>query len=294
MRVLVTDADSGFAQALLPALCARPGIEGVTGVALQAPRFEHPGLRIVQADYRDPGTFSVLSGHDALLHLGRGGRNETAGSDTVEAAVRPVHKFFHAAHDAGVRRLIHLSTAAVYGSAIHAPESSPLKPLPGFRYAQEQAHLEQLLAIDFPTGVRLRPHLIVGPHAHPAVRSVLRQPFYPRTDEPRPLFQCVHEDDLVSAVMLCLEGDARGAYNIATEDGFSLRDAIRSRHWLTFGLAPPGVGRAIAIANRFLKADIDPIWLERAKHTLLVNCRRAIIELGWRRRHTALEALAAT
>ena len=30
----------------------------------------------------------------------------------------------------------------------------PLKPLTGFRYAQEHAHLEQLLAIDFPACAR--------------------------------------------------------------------------------------------------------------------------------------------
>ena len=293
MRVLVTDADSGFAQALLPALCDRPGIDGVTGVALRPPRFAHTSLRTVQADYRDPAAFSVLAGHDALLHLGPGS-SDVPGSDTLDAAVRPVHKFFHAAHDAGVARLIHLSTAAVYGHAIHASEQSPLKPLPGFRYAAEQAHLEQLLAIDFPACVRLRPHLVVGPHAHPTVRTFLRQPFYPRADEPQPLFQCVHEDDLAAAVVLSLGPAARGPYNIATEDSFSLRDAIRARHWVSFGLAPSGARRAIGIANRFLEPDIDPVWLERATHTLLVNCRRAIIELDWRRRYTALEALAAT
>ena len=68
------------------------------------------------------------------------------------------------------------------------------------------------------------------------------------------------------------------------------RSAGSSEH----GLAPPATQRAIRLANRFLKADIDPVWLERATHTLLVNCRRAIIELGWRPRYTAHQALAAT
>src|SRR5687767_9162700 len=135
MRVLVTDADSGFAQALLVALCGRPGIEAVTGVGLRPPRFEHASFRALRADYRDPEAFSVLSGHDALLHLGRSARGDAAGSDMLDAAVRPVHKFFHAAHDAGIRRFIHLSTAAVYGGAVHASEQAPLKPLSGFRYA---------------------------------------------------------------------------------------------------------------------------------------------------------------
>src|SRR5687768_12183109 len=112
MRILVTDADAPLAQALLPVLCTRPGIEGVTGVALRPPRYQHASLTHVQADYRNPAAFSMLSGHDALLHLGQGGGGEARSSDTLDAAVRPVHKFFHAAHDAGIERLIHLSTAA--------------------------------------------------------------------------------------------------------------------------------------------------------------------------------------
>src|SRR5690349_3040073 len=124
MRVIVTDADSGFAQALLPALCARAGVESVTGIALRPPVFTHARFRAIQADYRE--STALLAGHDALVHLGAS--MGTAASDTLEAAVRPVHRFFHAANDAGIRRLVHVSTAAVYGAAVHASEHSPLKP----------------------------------------------------------------------------------------------------------------------------------------------------------------------
>ena len=292
MRVLVTDADTPLAQALLPALCDRPHIDAVAGISLKAPRFAHPSFRALQADYRDAAAYSLLAGYDALVHLGR--IRDDAGSEALDAAVRPVHRFFHAAHEAGIERLIHVSTAAVYGAAIHASEQAPLKPLEGFRYAQEQAHLERLLEIDFPGCVRLRPHFVVGPHAHPAVRRFLRQPFYPRSEESQALFQCLHEDDLAAAVVLCLESDARGAYNLAAEDSFSLRDALRARRWFAFGLAPPTARRAIGIANRVVNLGIDPVWLERTSRTLLVNCRRAIIDLGWRRRHTGLAALSAT
>lgn len=294
MRVLVTHADSLFAQALLPALCAHHAMESVTGIGTLSPRFEHARFRAIQADYRDASAFSLLAGHEALVHLGRIPPDGAASAEALDAAVRPAHRFFHAARDAGVRRFIHISTAAVYGEAVHAGEQTPMKPLPGFRYAEEQAHLEQLLAIDFPECARLRPHLVAGPHAHPTLKRFLHQPFYPRAGEREPRFQCVHEDDLVSAVLLCLETGARGAYNVATEESVSLREAIRARHWVTFGLAPRAAHRAVDIANRWLKADVDPAWLERAQHTLLVNCRRAIIELGWRRRFSALDALAST
>ena len=103
----------------------------------------------------------------------------------------------------------------------------------------------------------------------------------------------LHEDDLACAVLLCLAPAARGAYNLATEDSFSLREAVRVRCGVSIAL-PAGAARGVLrVAGRISGYDIDPAWLERASQTLLINCRRAIIELGWQRRYTARQALAA-
>ena len=151
-------------------------------------------------------------------------------NEMFDVNVRAAHKLFHAARAAGVKRLIHLSSAAVYGAAVHANEQAALRPCPSFLYAEHTAHLEQLLAIELPECVRLRPHVTLGPHAHPLLKRLVKQPFFVRLPDPQPLLQCVHEDDVAQAVMLCLENDARGAYNLAADDSFSLRDAIRARH----------------------------------------------------------------
>ena len=295
MRVFVTGAGGSFARALLPALCAAPAIDAVTAVDMSAGRYTHPKLTASGIGFGDPEAAALLAGHDALVHLPPITTAAGAGPvESAEAAVRPAHKLFHAAHAAGVRRLVHVSSAAVYGAAVHASEASPMRPEAGFVYAERQAHLEQLLEIDFPGCVRLRPHLIVGPHAHPTLKRLLRQPFYPREPQPHPLFQCIHEDDLAQAILLSLQNDARGPYNIASEDSFSLRDAIRARHAFSLGLSGRAARKAFALGNRFLRLDLDAAWLERASHTLLVNCRRAIIDLGWRRRYTGRAALAAT
>jgi nucleoside-diphosphate-sugar epimerase len=169
-----------------------------------------------------------------------------------------------------------------------------MRPVAGFSYAHQQAHLEKLLEIDLPHCVRLRPHLVVGPHAHPAVRRVLRQPVYPRVPQPHALFQCVHEDDLARAVLLCLQSDARGPYNIATEDSFTVREAIRARRGFSIGVSARAAHSLARFMTRHFNYDLDPVWIERTSHTLLINCRRAISELGWRARYSARQALAAT
>jgi UDP-glucose 4-epimerase len=295
MKVVVTGASSAFAQALLPALCKAAAIEAVTGIDARPLRSAHPKLSAAALDASDSAVAGILPGHEALVHLvSCAAFKPEASVDGAEPSVRGAHKLFHAARAAGLRRLIHVSSASVYGPAVHANEQAALRPLAGFAYAEQQAHLEQLLAIDFRECVRLRPHVVVGPNAHKHVKALLRQPFYPRLSDPQPLFQCVHEDDLAAAVLLCLQSDARGAYNIASEDSISLRDAIRARHRLSIGL-PESVARSgLRLASRVLGRGLDPIWLERVSHTLLINCRRAAIDLGWRASYSAREAIAAT
>jgi len=294
MRVLVTHAGGAFGQVLTRALCAHAAVESITAVDARALRVKDPKVRTVTLDPREAAPAGLVADHDALVHLPPVPNDVEGAAQNVEAAVRPAHKLFQAAHAANVRRLVHVSSAAVYGAAIHAHEGSPLKPHAHFQYAREQAHLEQLLAIDLPHCVRLRPHLIVGPHADARVKRLLRQPFYPRLPEPQPLYQCVHEDDLAGAVLLALASDARGAFNIASEDSFSLRDAIRRRHLLALPLKPERARRLLDFAQRRLRSPLDPAWLPVAGETLLVNCRRAVTELGWRAAHSALDALATT
>jgi UDP-glucose 4-epimerase len=134
--------------------------------------------------------------------------------------------------------------------------------------------------------------VVLGPHAQPLLKQLLRQPCYPRLPEPYPLLQCVHEDDVASAVMLCLEKNARGAFNLATHDSFSFRDVIRGRHRLSLPLPMPVARAALDAAWKFTGWGGEPAWIDGLASTLLLNCRRAIAELGWRSTHSAAATLA--
>lgn len=295
MNVFVTGSSSHLAQALLPILCAEPAIGRVTGVDLAPPRFFHAKFHAKQLDIRDRGLASMIEGHDALVHLAfvvlRGRMSE---SDMFDVNVTGSHKLFHAARQAGVGRLIHLSSAAVYGSGMHLNEGAPFAPLPGFLYARHKAHLERLLETEFPECVRLRPHVILGRHAQPLLRYLLKLPCYLSLPEPQPLLQCVHEDDVAGAVLLALNREVSGAFNLAAEDSFSYRDAIRGRHRISIPL-PRSVARAgLEFAWRYWGWGGEPAWIEGLTRTLLINCRRAAVELGWKSRHRAAAVLAAT
>lgn len=295
MNVFVTGSSSHLAQALLPILCAETGVARVTGVDLAPPRFIHAKFHAVQLDIRDRGLPSMIEGHDALVHLAfvvlRGRMSE---SDMFDVNVTGSHKVFHAARRAGVRRLIHMSSAAVYGSGMHLDEGAPLAPLPGFLYARHKAHLERLLETEFPECVRLRPHVILGRNAQPLLRQLLNLPCYLALPEPHPLLQCVHEDDVARAVLLALTRDFKGAFNLAVEDSFSYRDAIRGRHRISIPLSRSAARAGLNFAWRFWGWGGEPAWIEGLSRTLLLNCRRAAVEMGWKSRYDAAAVLAAT
>jgi nucleoside-diphosphate-sugar epimerase len=295
MNVFVTGSSSRLADALLPQLCGWPKVERVTGVDLCPPRFRHPKFHPMRLDIRDPGLERLLDGHDALVHLAfvllRGRLSEREMFDINVAGSR---KVFHAARRAGVRRVVHMSSAAVYGSGVDLSESAPLAPLPHFPYASHKAQLERVLEIEFPECVRLRAHAILGPHAQPVLKQLLNQPCYVRMPEPHALLQCVHEDDVAQAVLCALERDVRGAFNLAVEDNFSFREVIRRRHRVSVPLPLFAARAAVGLAWRLSGWGGEPAWVEGLTRTLLVNCRRAAAELGWRSTYDAASVLAQT
>lgn len=293
MKILVTGSGSRLAAALLPMLCARQEIERVTGVDLDPSPFRHARFSTTRLDIRDPGLDGLLAGNDALIHLACvRQRGEMSEREMFDINVNGAHKAFHAARRAGVRRLIHLSSAAVYGSGVHLSESAPLSPLPQLLYARHQAHLDKLLQIDFPDSVRFRPHLILGPHARPALRQLLRLPCYISAEPPHALLQCVHEDDAARAILLALDRNVRGPFNLAVDDNFSLREAARRRHRFALPLPPLAARAGLALGRRWLGWESELAWIEGLTRTLLVNCRRAAVELGWRSTHSAASVLA--
>lgn len=295
MKVLVTGSSAGLARALLPQLCADAAITQVTGIDRQPAHFAHPKFRALQADFRDAQTAALLPQHDALVHLAyvvlRGRMNEAA---MREINVDGSRRLLQAARAAGLRRIVHLSSAAVYGSGADLNEDAAYAPLAGFCYGAHKAELERRLQDTVPECLRLRPHIILGPHAQPVLRQILRLPVYLRLADPQPELQCVHEDDVAAAICAGLARDVHGPYNLAAADSWSLREVMRARHALRLPLPVTAARAGLAIAHGVSGWGGEPGWLDGLRHTLTLDCRRAARDLGWHPAYSAAQALAAT
>lgn len=282
MRVLITGSSSHLAQALLPLLSRMPEISGITGVDREPGLGTYPKFRAIQADLTQTELAPLLSGHDALIHL----------AFIVLRGKTPLHvmrainldasqRLFDAATDAGMARIVHLSSASVYGSGMNVDEQAPLNPIPGFLYAEHKAELEVWLAARHPHIIRLRPHIILGRHAQPLLVNLLRQPFYVKLPDPQPLLQCVHEDDVARAIALALIRPAEGAYNLAAPESFSFRDAIIRRHRFAMAIPAAAAKLALKISCKTMGIGGEAGWMDGVHRSLTLDCSKVRRDLGW-------------
>ncbi|MBI5750696.1 MAG: NAD-dependent epimerase/dehydratase family protein [Hydrogenophilales bacterium] len=294
MRIFVTGSSSHLARAWLPKLCADQRIERVIGVDLAPAIFTHAKFTHHILDIRSPDIGALVPGCDALVHLAwvvlRGKMNAAAMHDVN---VRGTQLVFEAARAAGIAHLIHLSSAAVYGSGDKLTEAAPFNPLPGFLYAQHKAEVENYLAREFPETLCLRPHIILGPHCQPLLKQLLHQPCYPRLPDPQPRLQCVHEDDVADAINAGLFNAISGPINLAAAGEYSFKHAIAARYRHPIALPFGMIKTALSLAWRVTGYGGEPAWLDGMRQTLTLDCARAQSTLDWRPKFDADAVLAA-
>jgi nucleoside-diphosphate-sugar epimerase len=300
MNVLVTGSASPLAQILLPALLNNPRIGRVIGVDIRTGGFSHPRYRFRAVDLRAPELAVSLGEVDAVVHLGFAATGRRFGPfrltrETMrDINVRGSQNASQLAAEQGVKRLIFLSTAAVYklgdfhrGSMT---ENHPRRPLPGFAYAEDKSTVEDWLDGFEPQHpelriVRLRPHLMLGPHVEPHVLDTLRLPLAPRFPDPQPLTQCVHEDDVVSAILAALFSDARGAFNLATANAMAVRDMQQLLHQRVYTLPLMLLRALLRLRWRLTGKGVNPAWVEALRYNFAVHSGRVRRELGWKPRY---------
>ena len=252
-----------------------------------------------------PGQPMALAGAGCLVSLAVGPcpEPEPAGAAGRLAALRQA---LDAASAAGVRRLVHLSSAVVYGAAadndVPLTEDAPVRPDPSFAWAVELAEAERLVA-EWRDGdperaaAVLRPALVVAPSDGGFLPQALGGLSGPTpAGESRPV-QFVHVDDVASAVVLCATSPSPvdGPLNVAPEGWIQDREAAA----LTGSLLPPPKvpARLLSPARRLLwtlGVGVTPPEAESyATHPWVVASDR-LRALGWSPSHTVEEAVVAT
>jgi nucleoside-diphosphate-sugar epimerase len=239
----------------------------------------------------------ALEGAEAVVVLDRIGGLDLDGTGGSDLALGAIRNLFAAARDAGVRTLVVVSSAMVYGARDDNPipltEDAPVRPDPGLPYALACAELERL-ALDFGREdadrnvAVLRPVVVLGPASTEWLRrSVWGRRGVPIGDTLAPR-QFVHVDDVASAVELACTRSLDGVYNVAP-DGWIAGDTFRELAGTLDVPVPARARPALASLRRALVGAALPKGLEAYAVSPWVVASGRLRSLGWEPRHTSEE-----
>ena len=230
-RVLVTGAGGFIGSRLVEALLQLDGWEPVPSLRRwsTAARIGRYPIDPIQCDIMRPEQLAdAMRGVDAVIHSAVGNRTVT---------VEGTRNVLQAASEAGVRRVVHLSTVDVYGRATGRVEEEHGYERTGREYGDSKIEAEEVCA-EFATRglevVMLRPTIVYGPFSdlwtvEPAERLADGSWLLPR-EACQGTCNLVHVDDLVRATVLALdaEGVSGRAYNVNGPDRPTWQDYIEA------------------------------------------------------------------
>jgi nucleoside-diphosphate-sugar epimerase len=200
-------------------------------------------VALVTADLATEALTSVFVGCSTLVHLASDSGGPAGGQDDPVLTKRVLD----AAGEAGVRHVVVMSSAVVYGARPDNPvpitEAFPANPNEGFGFAASRLEVERLAQHwrdSGPPGTRtltiLRP--AVSPSASGTSGWLADAVFPSRVDQmftTLPPMQFVHVDDVASAVLHSVIRQLDGVFNVAPD------------RWLRGEDAPPLLGTPFVI-----------------------------------------------
>ncbi|MFV2104070.1 NAD-dependent epimerase/dehydratase family protein [Micromonospora sp. LOL_024] len=317
MRIVVVGASGNVGTALLRRLRRERDVQ-IVGVARRLPDagagVPYEGVRWHSCDIGLAGAVDhlveIFAGAAVVVHLAwqiqpshdqRVLRRTNVGGSraVIDAVLR-----------ARVPALVYASSVGTYAPGpkdMPISESWPTTGVPGSSYSQHKAAVEETLdgiershpALRL---VRMRPGLVfqrdagteitryfLGPLAPVRLLRFGRLPLVPTNRRLR--MQAVHADDVADAYARAILGDARGAFNLATDPVLTPELVARHFHGWTVPVAAPVLRAAAALTWRARLQPVDAGWVELALNAPLMSSERATTELGWQPRVDSVTAL---
>jgi nucleoside-diphosphate-sugar epimerase len=300
VSIAVTGASGLVGTALLTALGDSPGVERIVGIDVREPARHPRRVEFHLADVARSELKPLLEGCEVLVHLASVVDPIPDEALMARVNVEGTRRVLEAAAAVGVRKVVRVSSAAVYGAWPNNPvpltEDAPLRPNPGFSPGVQAAEVERLLREwrDEHPGVvvtTLRTAPVLGPGAERLPSRLLlgRPPL--RVTGATPPVQAVHVDDLVAALALVVLDDHPGTFNVASDQWLDHDAALRvlpPRAWPA--LPPELVERVLARTWDAGLGDVPPGVVPYLVHPWVVSNER-LRALGWSPQHTNEQAI---
>lgn len=250
------------------------------GFDRKPPSYEIPGLEFIRGNPNTPLTVDLLTAEnvDTVLYFD-------------PAPGQKAGEFLAMCAASGVRRIVLKSSTAVYGAypgrALYLSEGHALDPKPpaSLRSLVELESFVNGLPAQYPdlTVTVLRFAHILGPTAETPLASFLLNDRAPTLLGFNPLFQLIHEEDVVAALVHAALNDLPGVYNLAADDVLPLNKILALAGKLQLPVAHPLAAT--------LPARLTPLPVEHLRYPCLANLTRMQNEFGFTPTRTAEETV---
>ena len=212
------------------------------------------------------------------------------------------HNLLQAALEVGVRKVVAMSSSAVFGVPEHNPVDESMPPRPQEDYGRAKLAAEKLCAEYVARGLDItiiRPRTILG-HGRLGIMQILfewirRGDNVPVLGAGDNLYQFVHADDLAAACLLAAGRSGAAIYNIGASRFGTMRETLQGliAHAGTASriVALP-FGPAVRLMNLTSRLGLSPLGPYHALmygRSMYFETTKAERELGWAPVHGNIE-----
>lgn len=249
MKVMITGASDGFGLLLVKKLSNDPRITQI--IALKSSDIDYSSH-----DYDDNEKLSFETAKDlrpraleeafkknpdidAVVHMAYSDKPEKNenGKFTHETNVFGTMRILNLCEKYGVKKFIYKSPSSIYGANPDNPvlikEDFPLRGNRAYQALRDKIEADVICQLhikenQYPKVVILRFCGIIGEHIRSPLNTLFSRPFVPTLMGFDPMFQIIHEKDVVNAVILAMFNEkAEGIFNIAGKYTQPLSEVIR-------------------------------------------------------------------
>lgn len=305
--IAILGAHTFIGQRVLRRLQAR-GDAPLVIIDLKRPKELDKEHKFYKVDLTQPTADAILADIlereqvDTVIHLAfttSPSRNQTYAH---ELEVIGTLNLLHACARHRLRKLIVRSTTMVYGAHPSNPnfldEDAPLRASRSYPFVRDKAEVESLIKRHRTKHPEtcitvLRPCSILGPTVRNFITEYLRRPVCMTLLGFDPLFQLVHENDVIDAFELALEKDLSTDFNIVAPGVLPLSTIIKLAGRPTVPVFHP---MAYPLVQAAWLAGLSPApapHLDYIRYLWVADGDKATRELGFRPRHSTRETVEA-
>lgn len=288
--VLITGIAGSLARITAMALADR-GHE-VIGVDYRRAPVDLPrSIVFYEASYNKSSIVDVFRRHrpEVVLHLGRVGNLRVRKNKRFDLNVLGSAKIQEECVNYKVKRLVVLSTYHIYGA--HPHNHVPIMEDEPMRALQTVPQLSDAIQMDTQAvtwtyrhrGLKtmvLRATNVIGPNINNTTSRFLRLRRIPYLAGYNPMWQFIYETDMVQALMLAMESDERGIFNVAGRGSLPFVEALKQTGAPLMPV-PAALLRHYARVDPIARKVIPPYLMDFMRYPVIIADRRFREAVGY-------------